>query len=78
MTSDLQTKVRPPSSKQRRRPFATSFAIACLVTPRIREASAWLIHSPASNESEEWVDKGNLLMLECSNKILRGSLKGSG
>jgi hypothetical protein len=78
MTSDLLTKVRPPSSIQRRRPLATSFAIACLETPRIREASAWLIHSPGSNASKEWVDKGNLLVLECSNKILRGSLEGSG
>jgi|GEM_PF-3420483 len=77
MTSDLQTKVRPPSSKQRRRPLATSFAIACLETPLIREASAWLIHSPGSNESEEWVDKGNLLVLEWSKAILRGSLEGS-
>jgi hypothetical protein len=78
MTSDLLTKVRPPISKQRRRPLATSFAIACLETPRIREASAWLIHSPGSNVSAEWVDKGNLLVLKCDNKILRGSLEGSG
>ena len=56
-TSALLTKLRPPTSSVRSRPFPTSLAMACRETFRSRAASAWEIHSPG------WIDLGFKLVV---------------